>query len=223
MNDPRPAMISARPSDRPSRVENAWYTRTGSSDDRTVTALAEVDIGRMRKLLLAFGDYLRASFDFANSDRLVPLRKELDLVRAYLYIEKERFGDRVQVEWEGSEQADLLVPPLSVQPLAENAVRHGLLRRTEGGTVRIRIRDLGDASEIAVEDDGVGMEPDTVRRVLREEPIGRKAGIGLANTDRRLKQIYGQGLRIRSEPGQGTAVSFVVRKESGRRNSPSLR
>ncbi|MDG0809241.1 ATP-binding protein [Cohnella rhizosphaerae] len=180
-----------------------------------IAALADVDTTRMRDLLAAFGDYLRASFDSANSDRLVPLGKELELVRAYLYIEKERFGDRIQTFWEVEDQLHALIPPLSVQPLVENAVRHGALRRHEGGTVRIRVRELGDGVEISIEDDGEGMSPDKLpqSQLHGELPVGspgRPAGIGLANTDRRLKQLYGKGLQVRGRPGGGTIVSFVV-------------
>lgn len=208
----------ARAAREQSRLEAAWLQAQIQphflfNTLNSVAALGEIDTERMRSLLLAFGDYLRASFDFANSHRLVPLRKELELVQAYLYIEQERFGDRVRVEWEGNDRLHLQVPPLSIQPLVENAVRHGLLKRASGGTLRIRVRDLGDRAEIAVEDDGVGMESDKLRRTLHSgESLGRNAGIGLANTDRRLKQIYGEGLHIRSVPGQGTAVSFTVRK-----------
>ncbi|MBB6633078.1 response regulator [Cohnella thailandensis] len=180
----------------------------------SIAALADVDTARMRDLLIAFGDYLRASFDSANSEQLVSLRKELELVRVYLYIEKERFEDRIQVAWEVDELPGLQIPPLSIQPLVENAVRHGVLRRYAGGTVRIRIQDLGDGAEITVEDDGVGLELDKLPQApFRGEPTGRHAGIGLANTDRRLKQIYGKGLLIRSRPGEGTSVSFAVPKQ----------
>ncbi|MFD2329136.1 ATP-binding protein [Cohnella sp. GCM10020058] len=179
----------------------------------SIAALADVDTVRMRELLSAFGDYLRASFDSTNSDRLVPLGKELGLIRAYLYIEKERFGDRLEAIWETEDHLHLPVPPLSIQPLVENAVRHGVLKRHEGGTVRIRVQDIGDEVEIAIEDDGVGMAPDRLPQAqLPGGPSGRPAGIGLTNTDRRLKQLYGKGLLVRSRPGGGTIVSFVVPK-----------
>ncbi|WP_308530501.1 ATP-binding protein [uncultured Paenibacillus sp.] len=208
-----------------SRLEAAWLQAQIQphflfNTLNSVAALVEVDPDRMRNLLLAFGDYLRASFDFANLERLVPLRKELELVRAYLYIEKERFGNRLQVEWDTVTRGEWQVPPLSVQPLVENAVRHGLLGRIRGGTARIRVRDLGNGAEISVEDDGIGMEPETWRRALNpEDPLGRKMGVGLANTDRRLKQLFGKGLQFQSAPGQGTIVSFVVPKDFGKRTS----
>ncbi|WP_334071310.1 hybrid sensor histidine kinase/response regulator [Paenibacillus sp. A14] len=210
----------ARAAREQSRLEAAWLQAQIQphflfNTLNSVAALVEIDPDRMQRLLLAFGDYLRASFDFANLERLVPLRKELDLVRAYLYIEKERFGDRLQVEWEVDDRLELLVPPLSIQPLAENAVRHGLLRRSRGGTVRIRVIDREDCTEISVEDDGVGIDLDTLRRVLSPvDDFGKKTGVGLANTDRRLKQLFGKGLQVQGAPGQDTSVSFVVPKQA---------
>lgn len=121
--------------------------------------------------------------------------RAVGLVQSYLYIEKERFGDRIQIEWEVDQLLELNVPPLSVQPLVENALRHGLLQRSRGGTVRIRVIDRGDRAEISVEDNGVGIDPNTLRQALHpEDGIGSSSGVGLSNTDRRLKQLYGTGL-----------------------------
>jgi sensor histidine kinase YesM len=177
----------------------------------TVAALNLVDPDRMNAMLEAFGNYLKASFDFRNSRRFVPLAHELDLARSYLYIEKERFEDRLDIRWEVAENLTLQLPPLSIQPLVENAIRHGVLKRLRGGVIQIRITDLGDCAEIAVIDDGVGMNEETMRHLLdRKHP--KKSGIGLLNTDRRLKQIYGKGLQIQSTPDLGTTVSFTVSK-----------
>lgn len=209
----------ARAAREQTRLEAAWlqaqiHPHFLFNTLNSVAALAEVDTGRMQKLLLAFGDYLRSSFDFANLNRLVPLRKELGLVESYLYIEKERFGDRIQIEWDVDDQLELQVPPLSVQPLVENALRHGLLKRSRGGIVRIRIQNLGDRAEIFVEDNGVGIDSDTLMRALQQaEGAGRPSGVGLANTDRRLKQLYGTGLKVQGAPGEGTVVSFIVPKD----------
>ncbi|MFC5470286.1 ATP-binding protein [Cohnella suwonensis] len=179
-----------------------------------IAALSEFDNDRMRNLLGAFGDYLRASFDFRNSDRLIPLLKELELVRAYLFIEQQRFEDRIQVVWEIEDRLPLLLPPLSIQPLVENAIRHGLLKRDRGGTIRIRIAHFKEYAEISVQDDGIGMDENTLSQALAkpQTTTGRKRGVGLVNTDRRLKQLYGEGLRIVSAPGEGTTVSFVASK-----------
>ncbi|WP_235533171.1 hybrid sensor histidine kinase/response regulator [Paenibacillus sp. Leaf72] len=177
----------------------------------SIAALSEIDNDKMSALLEAFGHYLRASFDFRNLERLVSLDQELGLVRSYLYIEKERFEDRLNIRWEVDSRLHLQVPPLSIQPLVENAIRHGLLSRDEGGEIHIRITEKEHDAEISVADNGLGMDEETVRRILDSRLEGR-AGIGLFNTDRRLKQIYGKGLQIRSVPNQGTIVSFVVPK-----------
>ncbi|QJD85774.1 hybrid sensor histidine kinase/response regulator [Cohnella herbarum] len=177
----------------------------------SIAALSELDTVRMRTLVEVFGNYLRASFDPRNLERIVPLRHELDLVRSYLYIEKERFENRLQVEWDVDESIHLTVPPLSIQPLVENAVRHGIMKRVGGGKIRIRIVEYEDCAEVRIEDDGVGMDESTRRRLL-DDHGGQDRGIGLRNTNRRLKQLYGQGLRIISSPGSGTTIIFMVKK-----------
>lgn len=177
----------------------------------SILALSEIDTDRMRELGTAFASYLRISFHFLNAGELVTLSHELELVRAYLYIEQERFGSRLTVEWIVDPDDDPLLPPLTIQPLVENAVKHGLLGRKTGGTVRIRIERRDDATFVAVEDDGGGMTREQAGMLLQMEPSTEgRSGIGLSNTNRRLKRLYGQGLTIRSEPGEGTSVSFVI-------------
>ncbi|MCD9023346.1 hybrid sensor histidine kinase/response regulator [Cohnella silvisoli] len=176
----------------------------------SIMALSDLDLGRMRKLGDAFTSYLRISFDFLNAGRLVALSHELDLVRAYLYIEKERFEDRLSVVWEvDPNMLGVLLPPLTIQPLVENAVRHGVLSRVKGGTVRIRIRRQELFALIEVTDDGKGMKQEKVQQVLGQARKG-KEGIGLSNTHRRLTQMYGNGLSIHSKEGEGTILSFVI-------------
>ncbi|WP_289135646.1 ATP-binding protein [uncultured Brevibacillus sp.] len=176
-----------------------------------ITALKLVDSDRMSGLLEALTDFLQASFDFSNSRRLVPLSQELDLVRSYLYIEKVRFDDKLKIHWDIDDDLELQIPPLSIQPLVENAIRHGVLKRLGGGTVRIQIMNLGNCAEIVVSDDGVGMDESTLRHLFKTNRQ-QKSGIGLLNTHRRLQQIYGKGLQIQSQPDLGTKVSFTVCK-----------
>ncbi|WP_233567736.1 sensor histidine kinase [Cohnella faecalis] len=99
----------------------------------------------------------------------------------------------------------MLLPPLSIQPLIENAVKHGLLSRSKGGTVKLRVIRQDGFTLIEVKDDGKGMEQDQVVQLLSATMKG-KGGIGLSNTNRRLTQLYGQGLSIRSKPDEGTTV-----------------
>ncbi|MBJ6360139.1 ATP-binding protein [Paenibacillus sp. GCM10012307] len=177
----------------------------------SIMALSTIDPEKMRKLGEAFTSYLRISFNFMNAERLVPLSHELELVRAYLYIEEERFGERLHIEWDIGRNITLMLPPLTIQPLVENAVRHGLLRRSAGGTLIIRITDRGGDTLFEVIDNGTGIEQPLVKQLLDNSHRG-KGGIGLSNTNRRLVQLYGQGLIIHSKPGEGTTVSFTIPK-----------
>jgi len=163
----------------------------------------------MRKLGDAFTSFLHISFDFLNTGELVPLAHELELVQSYLYIEKERFGDRLSVVWEVEPDIELLIPPLTIQPLVENAIKHGLMHRREGSILHIRIVRHNHPTLFEVRDDGRGIEEGIVRQLLDLSTKG-KGGIGLSNTNRRLTQMYGKGLSIVSKPGVGTTVSFEI-------------
>lgn len=176
----------------------------------SILALSEVDTERMRELGDAFALYLRISIDYMNTEQVVPLAYELELVRSYLYIEKARFEDRLAVEWDiDPEAAGMLLPPLTIQPLVENAVKHGLLSRAKGGRLDVRIRKQGANASIEVKDNGKGMTEEEIRQLRLDDRSGA-GGIGLRNTNRRLTQRYGRGLEIRSAPDEGTSVSFVV-------------
>ncbi|WP_085063379.1 ATP-binding protein [Aneurinibacillus migulanus] len=144
-----------------------------------------------------------------NSGELVTLSHELELVSAYLYIEKERFGERLSVIWEVDPSIDVFLPPLTIQPLIENAVKHGILSQVKGGTVQLRITRQDGSTLFEVRDDGKGMEQEKVQQLLNLRMID-KSGIGLSNTNRRLTQMYGKGLSIHSKLGEGTMVSFVI-------------
>ncbi|WP_427110523.1 ATP-binding protein [Lysinibacillus xylanilyticus] len=177
-----------------------------------IITLSDIDIERTSKLLEALSDFLRESFKFQNIDELVPIEDELNLVRSYLYIHKERFGERINVTWDLEVSTNVLIPSLIIQPLIENALKHGILPRENGGNIHIRIVDYDTYIEITVSDDGIGMDNTTMERLLvrRSET---STGIGLLNTDLRLKQHYGKGLQIKSDLNQGTAISFVVLKK----------
>ncbi len=180
----------------------------------SIMALSNIDSEKMRRLGDAFTSYLRISFDFMNAKQLVPLSHELELVHAYLYIEKERFGERLHIEWDIGPGIELMLPPLTIQPLVENAVRHGLLSKFSGGKLVIRITDRGGDTLFEIIDNGAGMEEQMAEQLLNPSRQGQ-GGIGLLNTNRRLIQLYGKGLLIISKSGAGTTVSFTIpRQES---------
>ncbi len=163
-------------------------------------------------LLIQFGNYLRASFHAHSRDRFIPFAKEWALVQSYLYIEQVRFSDRLSVELDVADGMQFELPPLTLQPIVENAIRHGIMKRREGGTVRIAVRLTGEEAIITVADNGVGMRREMIGAVLESRA---REGIGLVNTHKRLSYWYGRGLCIRSEPGQGTEITIRIPARSG--------
>ncbi|OUS76158.1 hypothetical protein B1748_12890 [Paenibacillus sp. MY03] len=184
------------------QIEPHFFFNTLNS----IAALHAVDPGQMLLLIEHLANYLREKFKFQSVGDLVSLRDELKLVRSYLFIEQTRF-DWLRVEWEIEDGLELRIPPYSIQPLVENAIRHGLIRRRENATVRIKIAKQEDGVVISVIDNGIGMEKEKADVLLKS---GAGQGIALRNIDLRLNRLYGAGLNIVSEPGVGTTVSFKI-------------
>ncbi|MFJ7951497.1 ATP-binding protein [Lysinibacillus sp. NPDC096418] len=177
----------------------------------TIASLSTIDSDRMIELMHHFGEYLHASFDVKNLQRVVPLQHELELVRSYLYIEQQRFEHLLKIEWDIDENIEIDIPPISLQTLVENAVNHGVLKQENGGTVRILIKDCITYVEISVIDNGVGIDANTLAELL-SDLNKHSRGIGLRNTDLRLKRIYNERLIIRSTPNEGTHITFHIPK-----------
>ena len=200
------------------RMEGAWLQSQIQphflfNTLNSIAALGLEDFTKMQALLEEFSNYLRLSFDFHNSEPVISLHDELALVRSYLYIEKQRFGDRLQVEWDMHPELDFCLPPLTIQPLVENAIKHGLMQRTSGGTLWIHIKDKGEHCEVSIQDNGKGMTEEVRNQLFNQTGHTKKrASVGLRNIERRLKQLYRQGLAIDSSPEQGTTVTFRIPK-----------
>ena len=173
-----------------------------------IAALITEEPYKAKQLLFDLTDYLRGSFRFENYDGLVPLRDELETVKAYLSIEKARFGERLQIEYDINEEIDTLIPLLVIQPLVENAVCHGVMKREEGGTVRLSIRKSKGEILISVADNGAGVEKARAAELLTGQHS--KKGVGLSNINRRLRLYYGRELRFESEFGKGTRVTMKI-------------
>ena len=162
-----------------------------------------------RELLTEFAEFTR--YAFRGQTPYVSLADELHYVEKYLRLEKARFGERLQVRVAvAPEVLTAVVPVLSLQPLVENAVRHGIEQRASRGHVEIVGRDLGGDVELQVADDGAGMDGDRAVAALS----GAGGGIGLSNVHNRLQQTFGAGygLQVDSEPGKGTRVTMTVPK-----------
>jgi two-component system sensor histidine kinase LytS len=160
-----------------------------------------------RELLIHLGEYFRRNLH--DSGGYVSLAEELEHIEAYLAIERARFGDKLHVEYDIQDGVErYIVPGLILQPLVENAVKHGLLPKREGGTVVIKARCLDKQTmELTVADDGVGMDTDPfVPPQPHKDGKRRLSGIGLSNVKNRLQSVYGDpyGIVIESKPSQGT-------------------
>ncbi|GEN89487.1 hypothetical protein OSO01_42260 [Oceanobacillus sojae] len=177
----------------------------------SILALSEWDVEEMRKLLNELSNFLRSKFRFQQMKDLIPLDEELNIVRSYLYIEQVRFGEALQVKWELDGYQGISVPFLSIQPLVENAVQHGIRNRQGKGTVVIRFKKDTACSKafITVEDDGAGIETADIANILQGNS-GSESGVGILNVEKRLHQHYGKGLMIDSSLNKGTSVSFEI-------------
>lgn len=166
-----------------------------------------------RRLLINLGEFFRQNLQSSNQE-LVTLDKEIGHVRSYLAIEQARFQDHLEVRIEVEPGVlDTLLPPLTLQPLVENAIRHGLQTRAEGGRLTIEARSEEGGVEITVVDNGRGMSPEKLRSCLQEGAMGEpNKGIGLTNVHQRLVGMFGRqsGISINSWPGQGTKVTVFI-------------
>ncbi|MFD9217428.1 MULTISPECIES: sensor histidine kinase [unclassified Streptomyces] len=174
-----------------------------------IASFVRTDPERARELLLEFADFTRYSFrrhgDFTH------LADELRCIEQYLALAGARFGDRLKVTLQiAPEVLPVALPFLCLQPLVENAVKHGL--EDAGRTCRISLsaQDAGSEAVVTIEDDGVGMDPAELRRILAREADG-PSGIGLSNVDERLRQVYGDDHGLVIETGVGAGMKITVR------------
>lgn len=169
----------------------------------TIVSMCRINPEMARKLLINLGDFLRESFK--EKEDIVDINNEIKHVEAYLEIEKARFGEKLNVVYDISDY-NFKVPHLILQPLVENAVKHGIYPKKDGGTIFIIVEESGDNYNINVRDNGIGFE----------HPLDRPTnhGIGIQNIDKRLKSIYGPeyGLKIESKKGFGTDVLVRIPK-----------
>jgi anti-sigma regulatory factor (Ser/Thr protein kinase) len=186
----------------------------------TIRYFVRTDPETARQLLLNLSEIFQRAI---RSGEFVSLRDELSCVQAYLSLEQARLGERLRVTWAGqvaepqrlheieSPLLDQMVPTLSVQPIVENAVIHGISKKPEGGSICTTVEQIGKDICIRVEDDGKGIEPGTLAKILQPAVDGDKS-IGLRNVDGRLRALYGQdyGLAIQSQVGQGTRVTIKI-------------
>jgi len=173
----------------------------------TISAAMYDDPEAADEMLDQLAELLRSSLRTARSDE-VPLGEELALLERYLAIQRARFGERLRISFEVEPgTGELLVPSLLLQPLVENAIRHGNAERTGRGAITVRARRQADRLVIEVEDDGPGMQAAARRRPDQDD--GGLGGLGLGATAERLQLLYGDGQSFTA--GSGPAGGFQVR------------
>lgn len=176
-----------------------------------IASYVRTDPEHARELLLDFADFTR--YSFRRHGEFTTLAEELRSIERYLALEKARFGDRLRITLQvAPEVLQVAVPFLSLQPLVENAVQHGLESRPEGGRITIVAEDAGHDAAISIEDDGVGMDPEELRRTFAGDD--RSDHVGIANVDERLRSTFGDeyGLAVETAPGAGSKVILRVPK-----------
>jgi len=168
----------------------------------SISASVPSQLEHTRELIHRLAETFRFALNYSDSD-FVPLRKELDFIRAYLELEKERFSDRLKVEYEIVESTlKTPVPPMLLQPLIENALQHGISKSVEGGLIKISIKPLQNNIVIEISDTGAGLT------VTAQEALTK--GIGLRNTNQRLQRLYGKSIQIGPNRPSGAKVYFEI-------------
>ena len=170
----------------------------------TTSFFVRKDPNKAREIIIDLSTYLR--YNLENSCKLVPLEMELEQVKAYFNIEKARFGEKISLNIDVDENVkNISIPSLIIQPLVENSIKHGLLKKREGGFVNIIAKKENEGCFITIEDNGIGIDQKIVDNL--DDRIDKN--IGLKNVHNRIKLIYGKGLIV-EKLETGTKISFYI-------------
>ena len=169
--------------------------------------LCDQEPSKVQKAIGDFAEYMRENLDSINRTTPVPFDKELKHIGTYLALEKMRFNDELRIIYD-IETTEFMVPSLTIQPLIENAVKHGLGHKEEGGTVMISTRECENHFEIKIKDNGVGF-------CVNEHREDGKSHIGIENVKQRLLNKVGGVLFIESKVGKGTTITIKIPKDNG--------
>ena len=170
----------------------------------TMTSLIRTNPEKAREVTIDLSNYLRYNLD--NNLKSVELIKELNQIDTYIKIEKARFGEKLNIIYDVEESLyNFQIPSLIIQPLVENSIKHGILKKRDNGFVKIIVKRIDKDIEVAIEDDGVGIEQAVIDNLDKKI----EENIGLKNVHQRLKLLYGEGLNI-TKLEQGTRIKFKI-------------
>ena len=170
----------------------------------SISTLITIDAAKAQEALDYFTDYLRSNLSSLGEGALIPFEKELKHIKAYLSLEKIRFNDRLNIVYD-IRTTNFLVPPLTIQPIVENAVKHGILEKLEGGTVTIKTKETEERYIIEVIDDGIGFN-------INEVDLQGTNHIGLKNIMYRINNTSNGKIDIISEKNKGTIIKVTFDK-----------
>ena len=171
----------------------------------SISTLIPIDAEKAQTALDHFTEFLRHNLSALTETRLIPFEDELKHVKSFVALEKLRFGNRVDAVYD-IQTTDFYVPPLSIQPIVENAIKHGILKKLEGGRLVLTTRQTEDAYVVEVLDDGVGFR-------MEDVDFDANRHFGINNIKYRVEKIYGGEMTVRSEPGKGTHVTVLFHRE----------
>lgn len=171
----------------------------------TIAAMCDTSPKQAKYLTIDFSQYLRRNIGSLTSEELIPFEQEMEHVACYLKIEKARFRERLNVIY-STQCKDFSVPPLTVQPLVENAIKHGITKKANGGTIKITSFEEDTHYVIEIIDDGVGFDSETT-----------EMHVGIQNVQNRLAATCRGTVTIKSTLGVGTRVTIEIPKKKGGR------
>ena len=172
-----------------------------------IRQLCDINPKMAKEAVTEFANYLRGNLDSLTLNTTIPFEKEMEHVENYISLEKKRFGDKINIEYD-IDCIDFEVPSLTIQTVVENAIRHGISKRKSGGTVTISTKESENNYYIEIYDNGVGVD-------LTQRPESNKDGrshIGIENAKKRIESMCFGTLTIDSTPSIGTTVLITIPK-----------
>lgn len=182
----------------------------------TIIGLSYKDGQQTRQALNNLSIYFRGKLGSYGTKGFTTLEEELELIKAYLEIEKMRHGARLGVVYQLEPGLKGKLPPLSLQPLVENSIRHGIFAKHDEGSIKISVRRIeNDMIEILIEDDGIGMSEQQQAELLE----GEHQGLGFKNVLKKIQRLPGAKFILESQPGKGTRATIIIPEEKNEGSS----
>lgn len=184
----------------------------------TIANMVRKDSDRAEELIVSLSTFLRNSAVRENLKQLIPLEKEMETLKSYAYIIENRF-ENIRISIDINYLPSIMLPPMTLQPIVENAVKHGLRPKKGGGTVTVSLNSVESKNIISISDNGIGIDSETLDKIQTEldntnTAAAGEIGIGLINVNTRLVNTLGTHLKISSDVQKGTVVSFEISESS---------